>query len=107
MIEIFDIPQGIPEWFACRLGIPTASKFKDLLAGGQGKTRRTYMLTLIGERLTGEVQESYTNVHMERGHVMEEEARNLYEFNNDVEVVQTGFVTTSLTASRWGVRLTG
>ena len=68
MIEIFDLPQGTPEWFACRRGIVTASRLKDVLAGGRGKTRRTYMLTLIGERLTGEVQEGYTNAHMERGH---------------------------------------
>ena len=92
MIEIFDLPQGTPEWFACRRGIVTASRLKDVLAGGRGKTRRTYMLTLIGERLTGEVQEGYTNAHMERGHVMEEEARVLYEFQQDVEVEQTGFV---------------
>jgi hypothetical protein len=92
MIETFNFEQGTDEWFACRLGIPTASCFKDVLAKGQGKTRRTYMLKLIGERLTGECQESYSNAHMERGHVMEEEARNLYEFQNDVEVEQVGFI---------------
>ena len=40
MIQIIDCEQGTPEWFAARLGIPTASRFSDVLAKGQGTTRR-------------------------------------------------------------------
>lgn len=93
MMEIYnDIEQGTPEWFAVRAGIPTASCFKDILSKGAGKTRRTYMLKLLGERLTGELQEPYTNAHMERGKVMEAEARTMYEFQTDLNAEEVGFI---------------
>ena len=90
--EIFDCEQGTPEWFECRRGIPTASRFADVLAKGQGITRRKYLLTLAGEAITGECAESFTNAHMERGHVMEADARNLYAFDHDVEPELVGFM---------------
>jgi hypothetical protein len=81
--------QGSPEWFLARAGIPTASEFSTVMAkgkdGGRSVTRRKYMLQLLGERLTGEVAESYSNAHMERGKVMEAEARDLYLFRTDAE----------------------
>jgi len=92
MIQVFHCEQGSEEWFRCRLGIPTASEFKSILAKGEGKTRRTYMLKLAGERLTGEPAEAFTNAHTERGRVMEGEARRLYEFLNDAELQHVGFV---------------
>lgn len=93
MIEVFDnIEQGTPEWLACRLGIPTASRFATVMAKGEGKTRREYMLKLLGERLTGEPAESYKNDHMERGQAMEAEARDTYEFMQDVECKRVGFI---------------
>lgn len=92
MIQIIDVEQGTPEWKAARAGMPTASAFKDALAKGEGKTRRTYMLKLIGERLTGELSEGYSNGHMERGNEMEPGARDTYAWHADVEPVQVGFV---------------
>lgn len=93
MITIFDsVEQGTPEWHACRLGIPTASKFATVMAKGEGKTRREYLLRLAGERLTGEASESYTNLHMERGKEMEAEARDMYEFMQDIDCRRVGFI---------------
>jgi hypothetical protein len=92
MIQVFQCQQGSAEWFRCRLGIPTASEFKSILAKGEGRTRRTYMLKLAGERLTGEPAEAFTNVHTERGRVMEGEARRLYAFLHDTELQDVGFV---------------
>ncbi|MHB1939021.1 MAG: lambda exonuclease family protein [Acidobacteriaceae bacterium] len=91
-LQIFECVQGEPAWFACRLGIPTASRFKDVLAKGQGLTRRKYLYTLASEALTGEVAESYTNEHMERGKAMEADAREMYAFKYGVEPVQVGFM---------------
>lgn len=96
-IEIFDnIEQGTDEWKRIRLGIPTASNFDSVQANGRGgaesKTRRTYMLKLIGERLTGEPKDDYTNAHMERGQIMEAEARNAYSFLTNSATVQVGFI---------------
>lgn len=92
MMEIFDCEQGTPEWRAARLGIPTASEFAAVKAKGEGKTRRTYMMKLIGELITGEPTEGFSNGHMDRGHEMEPDARNLYAFRLDVEPVQVGFI---------------
>ena len=91
-LEIINCEQGSEEWLHHRLGIVTASEFDTVMAKGQGKTRRTYMLKLIGEILTGEPQERYTNKHMERGHEMEPEARDYYAFMSDVEPQRVGFL---------------
>ena len=90
--EIFDCEQGTPDWFEARRGVVTASRFSDVLAKGQGITRRKYLLTLAGEAITGECAESFSNAHMERGHVMEADARNLYAFAHDVEPQFVGFM---------------
>ena len=92
MLEIFTCPQGSDEWFKVRRGIPSASEFHSVLAKGEGKTRRTYMMRLIGERLTGESSSHFTNEHTERGHVMEAEARAMYSFDVEAPLKQVGFV---------------
>lgn len=97
MLQIIDCEQGTPEWHLARAGIPTASMFSTVMAKGKtpgsvSLTRAKYMRELVGERITGEVQESYSNVHMERGKAMEEEARNLYEFTHDAKLQQVGFI---------------
>lgn len=91
-LVLFDCEQNSPEWYQARLGIPTASRFADILAKGEGKTRRKYLYTLAGEILTGEPAENYSNAHMERGHEMEDEARSLYAFERDVEPERIGFM---------------
>lgn len=91
-VEILTCEQGSPDWFAARLGIPTASEFSTVMAKGEGKTRKTYMLKLAGEILTGEPMESYTNANMERGKIMEDEARALYAFQCDAEIERVGFI---------------
>lgn len=95
-MQIFTCEQGTPEWFSCRLGLPTASEFATVMAKGKGgeesKTRRTYMLKLVGEVLTQEPMETYTNVHMERGKVMEDEARTAYELLQNIDCERVGFI---------------
>ncbi len=94
--EIFNCEQGKKEWFDVRRGIVTASRFDDVMAkgkgGGESITRRKYMLTLIGERLTGETADSHSNGHMERGKEMEPEARDTYSLVTGLEVKQVGFI---------------
>lgn len=95
-LQIFNCEQGTPEWYAARAGIPTASEFDTVMAkgkgGGESKTRRTYMLKLVGERITGDPMYSYSNDHMERGKEMEAQARDLYAMVAEVEPVQIGFM---------------
>lgn len=94
--QIFDCEQNSDEWTRARMGIPTASMFATVLAkgkdGGASKTRQTYLHKLAGEIITGEPSENYYNAHMERGHVMEAEARDLYCFVHDAPLTRVGFV---------------
>ena len=94
--RIITCEQGSPEWFQARLGLPTASEFSTVMAkgkdGGKSVTRRTYMLKLAGELLTGEPMEAYTNQHMERGKEQEAEARSAYELMRDIDTDQVGFI---------------
>ena len=97
MIERFDCAQNTPEWVECRRGIPTTSEFSTVMAEGRKKgepsvTRRKYLYRLLGERITGEVVESYTNAHMDRGHAMEPDARNLYAMLFDADPEPCGFL---------------
>lgn len=92
MIQIFDFDQGSEAWAKARVGIPTASRFADIIAKGEGKTRRKYLYELAGEIMTGEPAESFNNAHMERGKLMEDEARDHYAVMKDVEPVRVGFV---------------
>jgi hypothetical protein len=84
--------QNTEQWATARLGIPTASCFSFVLAKGEGKVRRTYMMKLLGERLTGEPADNYTNGHMARGRLLEEEARNVYALLTDRKPVRVGFI---------------
>jgi hypothetical protein len=90
--EIIECEQNSPEWLRARMGIPTASAFSDVLAKGEGKTRRTYMLKLAGELITGEPMESFSNAHTERGHLLEEEARDLYTLQTGADIARVGFI---------------
>ncbi len=95
MMRVYSVeecPQGSDLWRSVRLGIPTASRFSDVLAKGQGITRRKYLYQLAGEILTGEPADTYSNAHMERGQAQEPEARKLYQFTNGGDIQQVGFI---------------
>ena len=90
-----DIVQGSDEWFQARIGKVTASRIADLMAktkSGWGASRANYEAQLIAERLTGQREESFKSSAMERGNQVEREARIAYEFFNNVEVLEVGFV---------------
>jgi YqaJ-like viral recombinase domain len=92
-VQIFtDIEQNSPEWLQARAGIPTASQFSKILAKGEGKTRREYMMKVAGEILTGQPMESFSNEHTERGHTMEAEARDLYAFQSGAALDRVAFI---------------
>lgn len=90
-MKIIDCIQGSPEWHAAKLGVASASNFSKILAKGQGKTRKAYMLRLAAEILSSEPQETYSNAAMERGIEIEPQAREYYEGLNGVKVEQVGF----------------
>lgn len=94
--QIIECEQGSPEWFAARTGIPTSSEFHTVLAvgpkGGKSATRVSYLNKLVGEILTGEPMVNFVSADMERGKLMEDEARDMYAFMRDVEPIRVGFI---------------
>src|SRR5882724_3947159 len=95
-VEVIDCEQGTDSWRKCRLGIPTASRFKTVLAsgkdGGDSVTRKDYLYRLVGETLTGEPMEEYSNSAMDRGTEMEPEARSYYAFTTGYDLQRVGFI---------------
>lgn len=89
--DCLDLEQGSPEWKAARMGYVTASNIGNVMAKGKGLTRRSYLLRLVSERLTGGAKEGYTSSAMEWGIEKEAEAMIAYELKNDILVDKTGF----------------
>lgn len=97
-VQIIACEQGSPEWFAARMGIPTASEFACVMRtkgrgeNGESKERASYLRKLAGEILTGEPMPTYTNSDMERGKLQEDEARDLYALMTGVDPERVGFI---------------
>lgn len=96
-MEIILCEQNSEEWHRARAGIPTASEFATVLAkgkdGGASITRAKYARRLAFELYAGEPHPAgYSNAHMERGHALEDEARNVYALMSDVEPEIVGFI---------------
>lgn len=96
MMQIIECDQNSSEWYEARLGIPTASMFKTVMAvgpkGGKSVGRVDYLNKLVGEILTGDPMDNYVSADMERGKTMEDEARDLYAFTYNAEPQRVGFV---------------
>jgi putative phage-type endonuclease len=87
--------QGTDAWKIEKLGHVSAGSVSDILAkgrGGESKMRDAYKWRIITERLTGLVQDSFSNDAMAWGVETEAEARMTYEMIYGVTVDQTGFV---------------
>jgi len=91
-----DIIQGSEAWKKLRLSKITASRMKDVLSKGRGtatsKTAETYMFELIAEHLTGESKAFFENDAMRWGTETEDQARAMYEVNEDVIVQEVAFI---------------
>ena len=97
-MRIIDAEQGTEEWLRARIGCPSGSGFSKLItsAGKPSTTRDTYVNQLIAEKVIGEIPETYSNEWMERGKVLEPEARAFYEFEREVVVEETGLLSMTL-----------
>jgi len=90
-----DIIQGTPEWHQLRLGKVTASRVADILAKtktGVSASRGNYLIELAIQRVTGQIEESYTNAAMAWGTETEPLARMAYEVSHETFVEQVPFV---------------
>lgn len=92
---VLDVQQGTPEWVAARLGIPTASRFSNIMTP---KTRKPsasaspYLCELVAERLTGFPSDDASSDFMLRGTFLEAEAAAAYEFDTGLVASTVGFV---------------
>ena len=90
-----EIAQRSEEWFKARLGKVTASAVADVLAKtktGVSASRGNYLIKLAIQRVTGQIEESYTNDSMQWGIDNEDQARVAYEIASSKFVDQVGFV---------------
>lgn len=94
-----DVEQGSPEWLNARLGIPTASKYDEIITPKTLKPSASaakYRNQLLAEWLLGHpIDWGGSSAFMERGTEMEPQARRFYEMHNDVDVEVVGFVLRS------------
>lgn len=87
----WEIEQGSSEWDAIRLGKFTASSFHTFL--GKSQTKTDMLWEIIAERMFKDSdKENYSSYAMERGKILECEARKLYQVENEVLVRECGFV---------------
>jgi len=88
-------PQRSPGWHKDRLGIPTASKFAEIIttkgAPTSGDRRRKYLDKLIGEYVTGRRAYYYASKQMREKAEREEDSILDYELRNNVEIRRGGF----------------
>ena len=92
---ILDAEQGSDEWLKARSGIPTASMFSNIITpGGAASTGESYLKQLCAEYLIGgpDPDGFRGNYDTDRGTRLEPDARATYEFLQDAEVKQVGFV---------------
>jgi hypothetical protein len=91
-LTIYDFEQGSAEWHQARCGVVTASRFKDVLAEGDGKMRGKYLRELASETIRGWVEDGYSNEHMARGQEQEDDARRAFAFEHAIEPIRVGFI---------------
>lgn len=95
-MKVHDCEQRSPEWYALRLGMPTASEFSKIVTskGEPSKQAEGYALTLAAELYAGKsVDEFAPTNYMERGREMESKALDFYAFMKDADIEPVGFVT--------------
>lgn len=96
-MKIHDCIQGTDEWLRLRKGLPTASNFHKIITPKKGdlsKQARSYAFLLIAEKLLNETFESLRELDwIARGKDLEPDAIRMYEFDQEIETTQIGFIT--------------
>ena len=100
-----DLEQGTDEWHKLRLGIMTASNLKHLFTGklaiSKANEVKTLAFELAAQRKMNHVDETFQSYHMERGHIEEVIARDIYS-EKIAQVTECGFITSDKLGYRIG-----
>jgi len=87
----YNIIQGTDEWKQIRLGKFTGSNYHVML--GDSETKKDRLYGLAGERIIQDTDDDeYKSRAMERGNLLEPEARRLFMATTDLDVKEVGFV---------------
>lgn len=87
-----DIVQGSDEWHAIRAGKFSASKGAVIMGGLDTSGLASYLKDLAWERVYGPSEAGFKSKAMERGNLVEPDARSWYAFDRDLIVEEVGFV---------------
>lgn len=88
-MQILNLKQGSKEWFDARKLKMTASKATAIANCGSGL--ETYIYEICADFFSKSELEKYSNDDMERGNILESEARSIYEFETGNLVKEVGF----------------
>lgn len=98
-----NLEQGSEEWLSIRLGRVGGSESAALLTDPRNKADReagklsSACLSLAyqkaGEKLVGQELPNFENFAMQRGSLLESEAREVYELETSSHVAQVGYIT--------------
>jgi len=94
-MTIHNVQQGTEEWLRLRMGKFTASNFAKLFMGKSTKGYNDTINSVVFERLTDEVPESFSNEWMQRGKELEPHAIEAYQCQTFSLVERVGFVETN------------
>lgn len=96
-VQFIDCEQGSETWYEARRGLPTSSRFKDVLAKGEELAmRRKYMRQLAAERYSGAPVATFRSARMEDGHRQEDLIRRQYSFLTNESVRRIGFARNAI-----------
>ena len=90
-MQIINIQQKTPEWFALRIKYPLTASEAQAIAN-QGKGLETHVWEKMTEKFSVADKEKYINKDLERGVELEPLARNMYELQTGNKVDEVGFV---------------
>ncbi len=94
-VKIHNVEQGQPEWHSIRSGMPSASRFKELVTptGKPSISITKYSHELLAERLSGSPFESISTFAMRRGIELEPMAADVFTFQTDLITREVGYIT--------------
>ena len=86
----YEVEQRSDEWFQAKKGKMSASNADIILANGKGL--ETYIYSLMAEYFSNAEKEHYTNADIERGILLEPEAKIEFQFYTGLDIKEVGYV---------------
>lgn len=87
---IHNAEQYSQEWWKCRAGKMTGSNA--LTIANSGKGLETYIYDVLAQKYASTQEESFSNIHTQRGNELEPIARDMFELTTGKKVTEVGFI---------------